>query len=562
LYQQVFNPLAHSLNLSALFAALPLLVLFVLLGVLRVRAWVAGLTGLALALVVAIAVYGMPLGQALLAASDGGAFGLFPAMWIVLNAIWVYRMTVETGHFDVLRRSFAQVSDDQRIQAIIIAFCFGALMEALAGFGTPVAISAVMLIALGFAPLKAATVALVANTAPVAFGAVALPVITLAKVTALPVADLGSMVGRQTPLLAVFVPLVLVFIVGGRRGIAETWPVAVVAGVVFAVLQFAMANYGPLELVDIVASLGSALAVVLFVRVWHPRHVYNESEDVAARAALGGRVIAGGASESLDPAFVGRVEGHQPEVRDTATEVARAYAPYIIIIAVFSIAVTPAVKTWLASLTKMFAWPGLHVTSPTGAPLSLIQFNFNWAASPGTLLLVCGLLSMPVLGIGPGRAVRAYRQTVDQLKWAVLTVVSVLALAYVMNASGQTGTLGKFCSQVGGIFALFSPLLGWFGTALTGSDTSSNALFGALQVAAGKGNNVHPVLLAAGNSSGGVLGKMISPQNLAVGASAVGLAGKEGDLFRQVFKWTLVFLPFMCVLVYLQSTSLLGWMVP
>lgn len=557
MYKQVFDPLGSSLNWSALAAAVPLVVLFVLLGVLRVRAWIAGLIGLALALLVAIIVYGMPVGQALLAASDGGAFGAFPAMWIVINAIWVYRLTVETGHFDVLRRSFARVSDDQRIQAVIIAFCFGALMEALAGFGTPVAISAVMLIAVGFRPLKAATVALVANTAPVAFGAVALPIITLAKVAGLPQDQVGAMVGRQTPVLALFVPLALVFIVGGRRAIAETWPVAVVAGITFAAAQFVMSNYGSLALTDIVAALLSALAVVLLVRVWQPSHTYTEAEGSVRRP-----VVAGGASDTPDPAFAQRVGARTPEPRDATSEVVRAYAPYIIIVAIFSIAAIPAVKTWLASFTKVFAWPGLHVVSPSGKPLALIQYSFSWASNPGTLLLLAGLLSMPILGIGLGRALQAYGKTLAQLGWAALTVIAVLALAYVMNASGQTGTLGQFFAQVGSIFAAISPILGWLGVALTGSDTSSNALFGALQVSAAKGNNINPLLVAAGNSSGGVLGKMISPQNLAVGASAVGLAGQEGDLFRQVFKWTLVFLPFMCLLVYLQSTSLLSWMIP
>ncbi|MEP7179867.1 MAG: L-lactate permease, partial [Pseudonocardiales bacterium] len=256
-YQQNYDPIGHSLGASSILAALPLITLFVLLGVLRMRAWLASLIGLAVALVVAIAVYGMPFGDAVNSGLLGAAFGFFPIMWIVINAIWVYNLTVETGHFDVLRRSFAAISDDQRIQAIIIAFCFGALMEALAGFGTPVAISSVMLIALGFRPLKAATVALVANTAPVAFGALAVPITTLATVTKLPVEDLGAMVGRQTPILAVFVPLALVFIIDGKRGVRQVWPAALLCGVVFGVFQYLASNFWSIPLADIIAALAS-----------------------------------------------------------------------------------------------------------------------------------------------------------------------------------------------------------------------------------------------------------------------------------------------------------------
>src|SRR5919205_2344477 len=264
MYKQVLDPVAHSLGWSSLVAALPLLVLFVLLGVLRIKAWIASLVALGAALVIAIAVYGMPVGQSLLAGTEGAAFGFFPILWIVINAIWVYQMTVETGHFDVLRRSFARVSDDQRIQAVIIAFSFGALIEALAGFGAPVAITAAMLMALGFQPIKAAAVALVANTAPVAFGAIATPIITLAGVTELSKDDLGAMVGRQTPFLALIVPLILVAMVDGRRGLRQTWPAALVGGVAFAVGQFVCSNYISVELTDIVASLASAAAVVGF----------------------------------------------------------------------------------------------------------------------------------------------------------------------------------------------------------------------------------------------------------------------------------------------------------
>ncbi|WP_248964408.1 L-lactate permease [Sphaerisporangium perillae] len=542
MYQQVLDPVAHSLAWSSLVAALPLLLLFVLLGVLRVTAWVASLVSLALAVLIAIVVYGMPVGQALLAGTEGAAFGFFPILWIVINAIWVFQMTVETGHFDVLRRSFARVSDDQRVQAIIIAFSFGALIEALAGFGTPVAVTSVMLIALGFKPLKAAVLALTANTAPVAFGAMATPIITLGKVTGLPSDTLGAMVGRQTPILAVFVPLALVVIVDGWRGLRDTWPVALACGVVFALAQYATSNFISVPLADVVASLLSAAAVVALVRARRPRE---------PRTA-----IAGGAADEPTPEFAERVA--RPDAR---ADVVRAYAPYAIIIVVFVICQLPPVKSLLDRATYAVKWPGLDLRNAKGAPLSLPTFTLNLLTTPGTQMLVAGLLTMAALKLSASRALRAYRVTLHQLRWAILTVMAVLALAFVMNASGQTITLGTWMAGAGAAFALLSPILGWLGVAVTGSDTSSNSLFGALQVTAAGQAGLPEVLMAAANSSGGVLGKMISPQNLAIAAAAVGLNGKEGDIFRRVIVWSLVFLVVLCALSALQASPVLSWMV-
>jgi lactate permease len=549
MYRQVLDPVSGSLGLSAIFAALPLVVLFVLLGVLRITAWISALIALAVSLIVATVVYPMSAGQAALSATLGAAFGFFPILWIVINAIWIYNMTVDTGHFDVLRRSFSRVSDDQRIQAIIIAFSFGALMEALAGFGTPVAITSVMLIALGFPPLRAATVALVANTAPVAFGALAVPITTLSTVTGLPVHDLGSMVGRQTPILAIVVPLVLVGIVDGRRGVRQTWVPALVCGLAFAVAQYVTSNFISVPLTDIVASLVSAGAVVVLLRVWHPA--------TAALAVPVVRPVAGGSVDEPDPGFARRV-AHP----DSRAEELRAYAPYLIIIAIFVVAQLHPVAHLLDSVTRSFNWPGLHIQNAAGKPSSVSVFKFNWLTAAGTLMLVSGLVTAAVLRVSPLRALRAYGRTLRQLIWAIITVMAVLALAYVMNASGQTATLGNWMAGAGAAFAVLSPILGWLGVAVTGSDTSSNSLFGALQVAAGTKAGLSTTLMGAANSSGGVLGKMISPQNLAIAAGAVGLAGKEGDIFRRVFFWSLAFLAGMCLLVYLQSTPVLSWMVP
>jgi lactate permease len=561
----VTDPVGGSVALSAIFASLSLLTLFLLLGVLRMRAWLAGLISLGVALVVAVVVYAMPIGQALLSAGEGAAFGFFPILWIVINAIWVYNLTVVSGHFDVLRRSMERVSPDMRIQAIIVAFCFGALLEALAGFGTPVAVTVVMLMALGFRPLRAAAVALIANTAPVAYGALATPIVTLATVTSGAVADprlntdtLGAMVGRQTPILAVVVPLVLVAVVDGRRGVRQTWPVALVAGLTFGVGQFVASNYVSVPLTDIIAALVAAAAVVLLLRVWRP----VESPDLHATAtteeAANERAAVGAGAETETEAGAVAVR------RDSGGEVLRAYAPYLIIIAIFSVANLAPVKKALAGepWTVVFAWPGLDVLGANGKPLSSVNFTFGWLPAAGTLMILAGILTAVVLRVRPGAALRAYGRTYVELRHAIVTVMAVLALAYVLNQSGQTATLGAFFAAAGGLFVFLSSILGWIGVAVTGSDTSANALFGALQVQTAVNTGLDPVLLAAANSSGGVLGKMISPQNLAIAASAVGMSGREGDIFRRVVGWSLVLLLFMCVLVTLQATPVLDWMVP
>jgi lactate permease len=595
-FKIITNPVAHSVGISAIFAALPLLTLFVLLGVLRMRAWLAGVISLAVSLAVAILVYSMPVGQSLLSASEGAAFGFFPILWIVINAIWVYNLTVASGHFDVLRRSFEQVSPDMRIQAVIIAFCFGALLEALAGFGTPVAITVVMLMALGFPPVRAAAVALIANTAPVAFGALATPIVTLASVAhganpdpRLTVDTLGAMVGRQTPILALVVPLVLVVVVDGRRGLRQTWPAAAVAGVAFGVTQFLASNYISVPLTDIVASLVSAAAVVLLVRVWSPVESPDltseepvaavppaprrplHARETAAAAATGGlptpRVAGGGGQPPDAPVGGGVAEARQAggdRPVDSRADVARAYAPYLVIIVLFSIANITAVKNALAKSpwTVKFQWPGMDIVGATGKPVSSATFTLNWLPAAGTLMVISGVITALVLRVTARRAVKAYLDTYVALRHAIVTVMAVLALAYVLNQSGQTNTLGAWLAAAGGVFVILSSILGWIGVAVTGSDTSSNALFGALQVQTAAKAGLDPLLLAAANSSGGVLGKMISPQNLAIAASAVGLPGREGEIFRKVVGWSVALLAFMCLIVALQDTAVLRWMVP
>jgi lactate permease len=556
MYKQVLDPVSDSLGLSSIFAVLPLLSLFVLLGGVRMKAQWASLISLVVAAVVAIAVYGMPFGQALDAGAEGAAFGFFPIMWIVINALWIFKMTEETGDFAVLRRAFSTVSSDQRVLVVVIAFCFGALLEALAGFGTPVAICGVMLVGVGFKPIKAVAVALVADTAPVAFGAIGIPIITLSEVSGLPKDDLSEMVGRQVPFLALLVPFILIAMVDGRRGLRECWPVALVAGGVFAVMQFATSNYISTELTDIIASLASAAALVALLGVWSPR----SHEDSTVAAPGGGRPAIAGAA-TADGDLERRVAAEEGEPLSRAAML-RAFAPYLVIIVVLGLCSIPGVADQLDKATGEVSWPGLHVLNADGEPPTSLTFKLNWLTAAGSQLLICGLITMAILRVAPRRALAVYGATLRQLGWAIVTVCAVLALAYVMNLSGQTITLGLWAAGAGAFFAFLSPIIGWFGTAVTGSDTSTNSLFGALQVAAAKESNLSPTLLAAANSSGGVLAKMVSPQNLAIGAAAVGLAGQEGHIFRKVVGWSIGLVLLVAGLVYLQSTGVLSWMVP
>jgi lactate permease len=574
-FQPVLDPLGGSLAWSSLVAALPLIVFFVLLGVLRLPAAVAALASLASAVVVAVTAYGMPVGQTLDSAALGAVFGLFPIMWIVVNALWVYQMSVDTGHFEVLRRSFSRLSDDKRLQAVIVAFCFGALLEALAGFGAPVAISAVMLIALGFGPFKAATVSLVANTAPVAFGAMGTPVITLAQLTGLPLSDVSATVGRQTPVLAAIVPLLLVFLVDGRRGLRETWSPALCCGLAFAAAQFVCSNYISVELTDVVASLFAVGVLVAVMRAGKARVGAGAAVGAGGAGTSGGKADASPVSPVSPASPASPVNPANPDVngstedggsgrsdqRDGTGAAVKAYLPYVVIIVVFAVSQLPPVKALLAHGSALFPWPGLHIADPvTGHASSTTVFTFNWLPATGTLLLLSGVITACLLPVRPSVAVRAYGHTLHQLRWAILTVAAVLALAYAMNLSGQTATIGHEIAGAGAALAFLSPVLGWLGTAVTGSDTSSNALFGILQVTAAKSSGFRPELLAAANSSGGVLGKMLSPQNLAIAAAATGLGGRESELLRKVVGWSLALLLTMCVLVWLQSTSLLSWM--
>ncbi|MFW0792515.1 L-lactate permease [Gordonia sp. CPCC 205515] len=570
MYIPDLDPIADSLFWSAVIAVLPLLTVFITLGFLRWKAHWAGLTGLLVALIVAIAAYQMPVHLALLSGTEGFVFGIFPIMWIVVNAIWLYELTVASGRFEDLRRVINNVSDDPRIQAIIIAFCFGGLLEALAGFGAPVAITGVMLMAVGFTAMRAAAVVLLANTAPVAFGAIATPIITAGKLTGIDYHDIGAMVGHQTPFLAAFVPCFLVLIADGRRGLRDVWPIAIVVGVVFGVAQWFSATYLSVELTDIIASLVALAAAVIMLRFWQPTGGADArerllTERTAEVDAIGDTT--GGSGSGTRPSTGGTAVAERAEL-DTAPLGAQrtlmALFPYLLVVVVFALAklLTP-VKDFLTDTDAVFGWPGLdgNIATATGKVSTSTQFTLGWLSSPGTLLLISGVIVALVYRMSLAEAAKIWGRNVYKMRWSILTVASVLALAYVMNQAGQTITIGTWIAGAGAAFAFFSPVLGWLGTAVTGSDTSANALFATLQQAAGEKAGIDPTLLVAANTSGGVVGKMISPQNLTIAATSVGLLGRESEIFRKVILWSVGLLIVLCLLVGLQST-ILSWMIP
>jgi lactate permease len=559
-YTPDVTAVGDSLFLTAMVSIIPLAVVFIFLGLLKTKAHIAALAGLAASILVAILAFGMPVDLTLLGASQGILYGLFPIMWIVLAAIWLYELTVISGRFEDLRTAFNRVSDDPRIQGIIIAFCFGGLLEALAGFGAPVAITGVMLVSLGFSAMRAAATVLLANTAPVAFGAIGIPIITAGNLTGIDYHEIGAVVGRQTPILAMFVPLLLVTIVDGKRGIKQTWPIALVAGISFSIAQFISSNFISVELTDIIASLAALAAVVVMLKFWTPKGTAEARERLALAAK----------AEHVEPTG-GPTGGSAPVATEVSTEkmtvgrTVMAFLPYIVVIVVFSLAklFTP-LKNWLAGTDLKFGWPGSdgNILTLAGSPSTATQYTLGYLSNAGTLLIISGVIVMIAYKIKPSLAVKEFGKTVYKLRFALLTVGSVLGLAYVMNLSGQTITIGQWLAAgTGAFFAFLSPILGWVGTAVTGSDTSANALFATLQQSAAEKAGLDPTLLVAANTSGGVVGKMISPQNLTIAATAVGLLGKESDILRRVLKWSVGLLLAMCVLVYLQS-NLLAWMIP
>src|SRR5215210_1510056 len=501
MYEQIYEPVANSLALSALVAAIPILVLFVLLAGIRIAAQWAALATLVVALVLAVVVYRMPIGLALDSTVLGVAFGLFPIVWIVINAIFIYNIIVDTGHFDTIRDSLAGVSNDRRIQVVLIAFVFGALLEATAGFGTPVAITGALMAGLGFEPIYAAALALLSNTAPVAFGGFGIPILTAGAVSELDVQELSSMVGRQTPFLALIIPGMLVTVMAGFRRMLEVLPLVAVAGIAFAGTQFLVSNLLGPELADLLAALITVVAVLALMAVWSPSSEWHFEHEPPSDDR-----------EDFDTPPLGRT--------------LYAWSPFLIIVALFLIVQIPPIKDAVSSTQMAINFPSAEISDTTGLPVVPeptpydATFSTNWLSAAGTIILIGDIIALAVLRVGPGRALRIYGESLNQLKWAILTIVAVLGLGFLLNYAGMTFTLGLAAAATGVLFPFFAPIIGWLGVALTGSDTSSNALFANLQKVTAQQVGLSPNLTVGANSSGGVLGKMISPQNLAVGTSA------------------------------------------
>jgi lactate permease len=555
-WTQVYTPLG-SLYLSALVAALPVVVLLGALAFFHVKAHIAALLGLLLALGIAVGVYGMPARMAGATALYGAAFGLLPIGWIILHAIFIYDITVKTGKFEVVKETIAGLAGDRRIQLLLIAFAFGAFIEGAAGFGTPVAISAAMLIGLGFKPLAAAGLALIGNTAPVAYGALGTPVITLAKVTGLNEMLLSSMTGRQLPLFSLIVPFWLVWAMAGFRGMVGVWPACLVAGLSFAIPQFVVSNFFGPSLVDIVAAACSIACTYALLKVWQPKEVWRFPEERASDAA----------------AQVAFVPGLRPSVgaaarRPTGREAFMGWMPWLVLsVFVFAWGL-PAVKTWMNGLfNPTFDVPFLHNLVKKGPPVAKAltaegaKYSLNLLSATGTGLLLAGVVSGLWLGLKPGELVKTYLGTLKRVRYSLLTIAAMLALGFTTRYSGSDSTMGLAFASTGVLFPFFSPLLGWLGVALTGSDTSSNVLFGNLQVVSAQQIGMNPILAAASNSSGGVMGKMIDAQSIVVASVATKQDGHEGDILRYVFWHSLALACLVGVVVLLQAYVLPG-MVP
>lgn len=536
MWTQNFDPVGQ-LALSALVAAVPIVFLFWALAVRKMKGYVAALSTTTIAVGLAMMVYGMPPGLALAATLQGVAYGLFPIGWIVITAVFLYNLTVSTGQFDIIKDSIARITEDRRLQALLIGFSFGAFLEGAAGFGTPVAISAGMLAGLGFVPMYAAGLCLIANTAPVAFGAIGVPIIVAGQVTGLDEMAISQMVGRQLPLLSVLVPFYLVLLMSGWRGLREVWPAALVSGGSFAIAQWATSNYlGPM-LPDIVSSLVSIVCLVLLLRVWSPRRVFRFDGEAGSQIGTG-------------PAAGGLV-------------VLRAWSPFVLLTLLVGNWGLPQVKAVLDTVAVKIPVPLLHnaVVSPTtGNPIAAV-YTFNWLSAAGTAILISALLSAVVMRVPAGQAARIFTRTLRSLLFPLVTIGAVLGLAYIGNASGMMTTLGLTLAATGALFPFFSPWLGWLGVFITGSDTSANAVFGKLQAVTAERLGLDPVLTVAANSSGGVTGKMISPQSIAVACAATGLVGRESQLFRFTVGHSLVFVTVIGIVTWLQAT-VFTWMIP
>ncbi len=544
---QIYDPLGGLVPgipayvLSALAAAVPLFVLFYMLAVRRTAGHKAAFVGTLSAVLLAVFVWKMPAATAFSATVMGACFGLFPIVWIVITAVWVYNMTVESGEFEIIKNSLAGLTDDRRLQAIFIAFAFGSFIEGTAGFGTPVAITAAMLVGLGFNPLYAAGICLIANTAPVAFGAIGIPIVVAADVSKLDLMTISKIVGRQLPFLSVLVPFWVCCTMCGFKRTLEVMPAILTAGVCFAGGQFLSSNFHGPYLPDIISAIVTIIGMVILLKVWKPKTTWHFPDEPPSTC--------------------------KPTCDYSTGQVLRAWSSYIILAGMVFVWGLEGFKSLVASTTVKFAWPGLHnlvvKTQPIAANTDYAaMFTFNPVTAAGTAILICGFIASLIMpNYGPGKATVCLLRTCKQLRFPILTIAMILGLAYIMNYSGMSSTMGLAFTNTGALFPFFAPILGWLGVFLTGSDTSSNALFSGLQRTTAEAVGVDPHLTVASNSSGGVTGKMISPQSISVATAATGMIGQEGNLFRFTLKHSLAMTLVVCVITLLQAYWF-SWMLP
>ncbi|MFS2122961.1 lactate permease LctP family transporter [Pseudomonas sp. Pseusp97] len=554
-WQQIYTPLG-SLGLSALVAVIPIVFFFLALAVFRLKGHVAGSITLALSIIIAIAAFGMPADMAIAAAGYGFAYGLWPIAWIIVAAVFLYKLTVKSGQFEVIRSSVLSITGDQRLQVLLIGFSFGAFLEGAAGFGAPVAITAALLVGLGFNPLYAAGLCLIANTAPVAFGALGIPIIVAGQVTGIDAFKIGAMTGRQLPFLSILVPFWLVFMMDGFKGVKETWPAALVAGGSFAITQYFTSNFIGPELPDITSALVSLISLTLFLKVWQPA---GEREVVAT--AGGAAVLGGNGPRSAEPTPY------------SFGEILKAWSPFLVLTVLVTIWTLKPFKALFAPggalYNLVFNFPIPHLdqlvvkTAPIVAnptPIAAV-FKLDPVSATGTAIFLSAVVSMFILRIGAKTGLTTFKETLIELKWPILSIGMVLAFAFVTNYSGMSTTLALVLAGTGAAFPFFSPFLGWLGVFLTGSDTSSNALFSSLQSTTAHQIGVNDTLLVAANTSGGVTGKMISPQSIAVACAATGMVGKESDLFRFTLKHSLMFAAIVGLITLAQAYIFTGMLV-